>query len=373
MAEQDQILSEAMPSAATFPDEPEYIRSYQQISGIDFPYYSYAIVPRSPEHMDPSTHEGRAEIRKRADGMSRFLRSTSDDFVARSRAKIEEASLSGRDVEIEGIEAGMGSFLEQLEKQDWIVSAMDMLDKPGAWESLPMESRDFLYKRLGLKGIPVSQQEPISSAAVPGTNPQEKSFMQLLTPVQSPVMQRRSKYRAGVASDVIDKYGKEIATAAHRHGVDPLLMAVQIAQESLGDPTAISHADAVGLTQFISATWNHYMPENPIPRAMQGEPSDKRGYLQGTSADPRLNPALATEAQARYLKDLISKHSGNVAAAISEYNAGPWALRQAVTGRRPFRDETMNYYPSILLAYQTLASERPSFMRTLDLAFEEGP
>ena len=338
------------------PSLQEVARDYQDMAGEEFPWMGHSVVVGKQAGMDPSTEAGRQAIYERSFAASRFMEDA--PFMSQASQKIEAAKASGRVFDVDDIERKMGEWGEELNEQRWLAESMKMLREPGAWEALPESSKEAVYKALGQERLPFSQTESIRMAAAPGRSDEEAAFMQLLTPMDAEDIQRPAKYRANTARSVMKSHGGNILESASRHGVDPLLMAVQIAQESGGDSQAVSHADAVGLTQFISSTWNGVMPENQIPRAVGDERHDKGGFVLGGPKDPRTNPSLSIEAQARYLGGLIDKHGGNVAAAVSEYNAGPWSLRRALAGTREFPTETRNYYPSILAAYEILSQER---------------
>ena len=49
-----------------------------------------------------------------------------------------------------------------------------------------------------------------------------------------------------------------IKTVADRYGYDAALLAAQAQQESAGNPSAKSPAGALGLMQFMPATWGDY-------------------------------------------------------------------------------------------------------------------
>ena len=99
------------------------------------------------------------------------------------------------------------------------------------------------------------------------------------------------------------------------NGVDPLLLAALIHQESRWDPTAVSVADAVGLTQVIAST-----------AAWIGEQLGRRDV---TIAE-LFRPALSIEFGAYYL-GLQIRDFGDAHHALAAYNGGPsnverWAL-----------------------------------------------
>jgi hypothetical protein len=101
---------------------------------------------------------------------------------------------------------------------------------------------------------------------------------------------------------------------ANKYGVDPRIFLAQIKQESGFNPTARSHAGALGIAQIV-------------PKWHPG-------------VDP-LNPEQALNYAARWMDQLHDKY-GNYRDALSVYNSGkPWAKGQGIS-------ETRNYVDIIL-------------------------
>jgi soluble lytic murein transglycosylase len=103
----------------------------------------------------------------------------------------------------------------------------------------------------------------------------------------------------------------EVATAAERHQIDPLIVVSLIRQESLFDPAARSPADARGLMQLLPGTavkeaaalgWK----EDPTPRLY----------------DPSVNVALGVH----HLRALLDQYDGDVVKALAAYNGGTGAV-----------------------------------------------
>ena len=101
-----------------------------------------------------------------------------------------------------------------------------------------------------------------------------------------------------------ETYDRDLCTAletfATRYKLNPYFFTRLIWQESRFDPNARSHADAMGIAQFIAST------------------AELRGL------DNPFNPAEALDASARYLADLEQKF-GNLGLAAAAYNAGETA------------------------------------------------
>lgn len=128
-----------------------------------------------------------------------------------------------------------------------------------------------------------------------------------------------------------------IMAAAATHGLDPALLRAIIHVESRFNPLALSTAGASGVMQLMPATARRYGVVN--------------------RADPRQN----IDAGARYLRDLLGQFGGNVALALSAYNAGEGAVLRHARRVPPYR-ETLTYVPEVMaraVAYRS-AAELPS-------------
>lgn len=116
---------------------------------------------------------------------------------------------------------------------------------------------------------------------------------------------------------------KSLATeAAKRHGIDPALFDALVQQESGYDPSARSHAGAVGLTQLM-----------PLTAADLG-------------VTDRLDPVQSLDGGAKYLKKMLERFNGDPSLALAAYNAGPGAVERA--GGIPNIPETQDYVRKIL-------------------------
>lgn len=105
--------------------------------------------------------------------------------------------------------------------------------------------------------------------------------------------------------------------AADKYDVDPALIRAVMQAESAFNPYAVSRAGAQGLMQLMPAL------------------SDELGVTD--PFDPRQN----IMAGARYLRQLLDMHDGNIRLAVASYNAGPGAV--ARYGGIPPYKETRNY------------------------------
>ncbi|MFI5228822.1 MAG: lytic transglycosylase domain-containing protein [Gemmatimonadales bacterium] len=126
--------------------------------------------------------------------------------------------------------------------------------------------------------------------------------------------------------------------------------------ESRFEPTARSHASAVGLWQFMASTARRF------------------GLEVGRGVDQRKNPAASTDAALSYLSSLYHRF-GSWYLAAAAYNSGEGTVQRAlkkVTGRTTGTDadffkilpvlpkETRDYVPK-LIATATIASDPESY------------
>lgn len=123
-----------------------------------------------------------------------------------------------------------------------------------------------------------------------------------------------------------DQLAGYIHEAAQREGVEPELLRAVIRKESGFRPCAVSPKGAQGLMQL--------MPET----ARMLEVADPFDARQNINAGTRL------------LRLLLERYSGDLALALSAYNAGPRAVDR-YGGVPPYR-ETLNYVADILKGVQ---------------------
>ena len=125
-------------------------------------------------------------------------------------------------------------------------------------------------------------------------------------------------------------YDSHIQSAASETNVDPALIRAVITVESGYNPSARSHAGAIGLMQL--------MPKTALK------------YGARDSRDPSQN----IHAGARYLRDLKAMFGDDLRLVLAAYNAGEEAVMKY--GRRipPFA-ETVAYVPKVLGHYKALS------------------
>lgn len=139
---------------------------------------------------------------------------------------------------------------------------------------------------------------------------------------------------------------RAIEGEARTHQVDPYFFTRLIWQESRFDPNALSHANAMGIAQFIASTAALRGLTNPY------------------------NPAEALEHSAQYLAELRDKFGGYGGAAIA-YNGGETRAENwfAKTGSLP--TETRNYVA--IITGLSAEAWRDTPPKTLDLSFKGKP
>jgi soluble lytic murein transglycosylase len=115
-------------------------------------------------------------------------------------------------------------------------------------------------------------------------------------------------------------YEESIAKNAERFGVDPMIVAGLIRQESTFLPDAVSRAGAVGLMQVLPRTGRTLARRAKVP------------YARSKLFDPDYNLRLGTS----HLADLVNGY-GNVEKALAAYNAGEHRVR-AWTAQGEYRE-----------------------------------
>jgi soluble lytic murein transglycosylase len=111
-------------------------------------------------------------------------------------------------------------------------------------------------------------------------------------------------------------YGDLITAATQQYGLDPLLLAALIRQETSFDATATSFADARGLLQFVPATAQ--------------DVADRLGQTDYTEND-LFRPMVSVPFGAYYLSSMRDFQDGSIPGALLSYNAGPGAALSWLT------------------------------------------
>jgi soluble lytic murein transglycosylase len=105
-------------------------------------------------------------------------------------------------------------------------------------------------------------------------------------------------------------YRSELLSQTERYGVDPMLFAALVRQESTFRPAVRSRVGATGLSQVMPATGRWIAP---------------RVGIAGDDYSDRLLsvPEVNLQMGALYLSDLLSRYGGAIDLALAGYNAGP--------------------------------------------------
>jgi soluble lytic murein transglycosylase-like protein len=117
-------------------------------------------------------------------------------------------------------------------------------------------------------------------------------------------------------------YDAIIREASKLYKVDAALIRSVVQAESAFNPLALSRVGAMGLMQLMPSTADALDVENPF--------------------DPRENIMAGT----RLLKDLLTRHKGNISLTLASYNAGLGTVKR-YGGRVPPFKETRNYVKRI--------------------------
>jgi soluble lytic murein transglycosylase-like protein len=131
------------------------------------------------------------------------------------------------------------------------------------------------------------------------------------------------------------RFHAEIASAAHKAGVDPALVHAVIGVESAYRENAVSPKGAVGLMQVMPETGRRYGVENLTL------------------------PSQNIRAGTRYLSDLMRMFNGDLSLVLAAYNAGENAVIR-YGGRVPPYPETRQYVPRVLSIYRALGGNAPA-------------
>jgi peptidoglycan lytic transglycosylase len=142
-------------------------------------------------------------------------------------------------------------------------------------------------------------------------------------------------------------YWEVVGPLAQARGLDPLLVAALIRQESLFFPDAVSPADAHGLMQLLPRTARDVA-------AADGRPAPDRTALHRVATNVDLGTSL--------LRRLLDRYGGSRVKALAAYNAGEdavakWERRYGTRPEDEFVElisyrETRDYVKAVLTHYE---------------------
>lgn len=130
------------------------------------------------------------------------------------------------------------------------------------------------------------------------------------------------------------RYSSHVLAAAQETSVDPALIHAVISVESGYNPSARSHAGAVGLMQLMPQTAERY------------------------GVTDRFDPAQNIQGGARYLRDLKVMFGNNLHLVLAAYNAGENAVMKYGKRIPPYR-ETIAYVPKVMSHYKKYRGAAP--------------
>jgi soluble lytic murein transglycosylase-like protein len=131
-----------------------------------------------------------------------------------------------------------------------------------------------------------------------------------------------------------EQIGPLVEQISKREGLAPDLLRTVIEKESGYLPCAVSEKGALGLMQLMPETAEQLGVRDPF------------------------DPAENLSAGAKFLKQMLTRYQGNLAAALAAYNAGP--SRTDAAGGIPAISETTNYVSGIVQKLNVPAAVAPA-------------
>lgn len=245
------------------------------------------------------------------------------------------------------------------------------MSQPTAADALKQKYMQAQMDRIGVQNEMDMRQMDLGNYALPNLSPEIRNIMyrdanpqsaQLFDAYVRPPMQvdagdakyivngvtglPMQEYGVGVAPDtVVDKEGGRIITtpgsaAPNRPSIADAMMPYLVAQESGGDPNALSPKGAAGKFQIMPDTARD--PGFGVPPLQNWD-----------GIDPRTAPQQEQERFAGdYLGAMINQNGGDPMKGAAAYNSGPGRLAQAVQAGGDqwlshMPQETQNYVPKV--------------------------
>jgi soluble lytic murein transglycosylase-like protein len=159
----------------------------------------------------------------------------------------------------------------------------------------------------------------------PPTKPQSQPITQ--------VPQVIAKNEKNLIQNIYSLYGQIIRNARLNYPtVDEALIAGTIAQESAGNPSAISPTGCAGLMQFCYATAKAYF--NQVTACdCTGKRQCELNHACNANNDDRFSAESSINAGVKYYSELLaqfSQYTDRIRFAIAAYNSGPQVVRNAI-------------------------------------------
>jgi soluble lytic murein transglycosylase-like protein len=199
-----------------------------------------------------------------------------------------------------------------------------LLIEGGGEITLPNEQVVAIRRETASPAVPERSTSPAPLEPIPGRPPLSASDP---LAVAAPVARLDGDGSIEIApGEVFDRSALRdlAARIARKHSVDEGLVLAVIEVESRYDAFAVSPRGAMGLMQLMPGTAARFAVRNAF------------------------NPVENVDGGVRYLKELLTRYSGQVRLALAAYNAGEDAVNQ-FKGIPPFR-ETQQYVVRVLKA-----------------------
>ncbi len=182
-------------------------------------------------------------------------------------------------------------------------------------ENSPIGLADMIYKQLSGDMARHMEVPPAAAAPVQEATPGETGGAPPLVPQAPLAPEKPAAPQHSSATQRVRSLRGLIERAAADEGVDPALVAAMIAQESGGDPEAVSPAGARGLMQLMPAT------------------------ARMLGVEDVFDPLQNVSGGVRYISQLLERFGGEEKLALAAYNAGPGTVDR-YGGVPPYRETT---------------------------------
>lgn len=190
---------------------------------------------------------------------------------------------------------------------------------------------------IGISKQILSQIEERESGDIPLRGIQDRDRIHTRVPRQKlvtrniPEPEGNPEPIGGTLASRLNRLSPIISQAAEEYGLDEKLIQAVIAQESYGNPRAVSHAGAKGLMQLMDGT------------------------AEGLGVTDSFDPEQNIMGGSRYLRIQLDRYDGDLELALAAYNAGPGAVDR-YNGIPPYT-ETRNYVRKVIDFYHRIGQK----------------